>query len=257
MDSFLSDLYKENMEKQAGVELKEFYDSLSVEQLEQVLGLTKVAVGEPELPDGGPVREYLDATEKAPAKKTTPPELPTESATPSVNNTAAIESGKQLLQASTGKPEPTTPFVPREIKTTDDPDLGSRDAESKTASILDRVLGGVERGAELVSGKGVGKIEDELKRQYQRTGILKPGVAQQMRGELRAAADKDISKERKKILGTRAGLGLAAVGGTAAAMHKGKTAEKRAEFLITALRAIKDAPEHVKHAAAKYVGERL
>ena len=71
MDSFLSDLYKENMEKQAGVELKEFYDSLSVEQLEQVLGLTKVAVGEPELPDGGPVREYLDATEKAPAKKNT------------------------------------------------------------------------------------------------------------------------------------------------------------------------------------------
>ena len=142
MDSFLSNLYRENMEKKAGVELKEFYDSLSVEQLEQVLGLTKVAVEgptTPELPDGGPVKKYLDATEKAVAKKTTPPELPTESATPSLNNTA-IESGKQLLQSSTGKPEPTTPFVTREIKTTGDPRVGSRDVEPTT--VFDRLQSG-------------------------------------------------------------------------------------------------------------------
>jgi len=249
MDSFLSNLYKESMEKTAGVELKEFYDSLSVEQLEQVLGLTKVAAGEPELPDGGPVREYLDATEKAPAKKTTPPELPDESTTPSVNNTAGIESGKQLLQSSTGKPEPTTPFVPREIKTTDDPDVGSRDAETKTAADLT-----LKKRESLSSSKfaipaakakkiGVaGEIVGSSKGKYPVPDAAHAGNALARVAQHGTPAEKAIVQ--RKVHAKFPGIGE-------------KTAEKRAELLTTALRAIKDAPEHVKHAAAKYVGERL
>ena len=269
MDSFLSDLYKENMEKMAGVELKEFYDSLSVEQLEQVLGLTKVAVegdATPEIPDGSPVKKYLDAAEKAVAKKTTPPELPTASST--VAGTSTMESGKQLLQSSTGKPEPTTPFVPREIKTTDDPGLGSRDAESKTAGIKNFV----KRVGQLVGGGDVNALKRAKGARLDRYAQEGPAgkKLQELREAWKASDNRAISSERHKVLGARAGLGLAAAGGTAAALHKGKnknstvfdqlegkTAEKRAELVITALRAIKDAPEHVKHAAAKYVGERL
>jgi hypothetical protein len=230
MDSFLSNLYKESMEKTAGAELKEFYDSLSVEQLEHVLGLTKVAAGEPELPNDGPVREYLDATEKAVPKKTTPPELPTESTIATLNNTAGIESGKRLLQSSTGKPEPTTPFVPREIKTTDDPGLGSRDAESKTAAVTKH------RDGAIITGVQTPKH------------FTPEQVAMFHRG-MRAIVDEE---ERKGTV-----IGGKKKSSTAFDQLEGKTAEKRAEFLITALRAIKDAPEHVKHAAAKYIGERL
>jgi hypothetical protein len=162
------------MEKRAGVELKEFYDSLSVEQLEHVLGLTKVAVEgpkTPEIPDGGPVK-CLDVAEKAPAKKTTPPELPT--------------------------------------------------AASPTAKTA---------GAE-------GPLENML-----RNTIV-----------------RDVKAKVYPVLAGAGGLAAGGAGGYALGHHAGKkskTAEKRAELLITALRAVKDAPEYVKHAAAKYVGERL
>lgn len=353
MDSFLSDLYKENMEKQAGVELREFYDSLSVEQLEQVLGLTKVAVGgaaEPEIPDGSPVKKYLDAAEKAVAKKTTPAELPTASST--VAGTAPIESGKQLLQSSTGKPEPTTPFVPREIKTTDDPGLGSRDVESTT--VFDRQQSGSQNnktagaigdfGKKLVAG-AVNKaqesatpvlnkmVDQQIDRKIKELGpkaalagggllggsLAAGGVGGYVAGkhskgknksstvfdqlEGKVAADLTLKKreslpaakfaipEKKakkigvagEIVGSSKGkypipdavharnaLARVAQHGTPAekaivqrkvhAKFPGigeKTASERAELLITALRATKDAPEYVKHAAAKYVGERL
>jgi hypothetical protein len=254
MDSFLSNLYKESMEKTAGAELKEFYDSLSVEQLEHVLGLTKVAAGEPELPNDGPVREYLDATEKAVPKKTTPPELPTESTIATLNNTAGIESGKRLLESSTGKPEPTTPFVPREIKTTDDPDVGSRDAESKTAAAF--------------------KCADQVGRMMAKTAIVGPltdlvnlGIPSMIgyhmgknEGRLMAANKEpmdDRSIAAALLVPGALGYRYGKEKGYAAGKGNKSGAEKRAELLITALRAIKDAPEHVKHAAAKYIGERL
>jgi hypothetical protein len=317
MDSFLSDLYRENMEKKAGVELKEFYDSLSVEQLERVLGLTKVAVGgaaEPEIPDGSPVKKYLDATEKAVAKKTTPAELPTASST--VAGTATIESGKQLLQSSTGKPEPTTPFVPREIKTTDDPGLGSRDAESKTASAgnpLESMFrnaivrdvkakvypvmagaGGLAAGGAggYALGHRAGKKDGKAKNSTvfdQLEGKVAADLTLKKRESLPAAKFAIPEKKAKKIgvageiVGSSKGkypipdaaharnaLARVAQHGTPAekaivqrkvhAKYPGigeKTASEKAEILITALRATKDAPEYVKHAAAKYVGERL
>jgi len=299
------------MEKRAGVELKEFYDSLSVEQLEQVLGLTKVAVegdAEPELPDDGPVKKYLDAPEKAVAKKTTPAELPTASST--VASTSTMESGKQLFQSSTGKPEPTTPFVPREIKTTGDPGLGSRDAESKTATVKQKLAkqvynlhSGKEKGE--FEGRFMGKMPPEKKKEFwKRFGPEKAKhstVFDQLEGKV--AADLTLKKreslpsskfaipEKKaknigvasEIVGSSKGkypipdlaharnaLARVAQHGTPAekalvqrkvhAKFPGigeKTAEKRAELLITAFRATKDAPDYIKHAAAKYIGEQL
>ena len=317
MDSFLSNLYKESMEKTAGAELKEFYDSLSVEQLEQVLGLTKVAVGgdaTPEIPDGSPVKKYLDAAEKAVAKKTTPPELPTASST--VAGTSTMESGKQLLQSSTGKPEPTTPFVPREIKTTDDPGLGSRDAESKTAAVTKHrdgaiitgvqtpkhftpeqvamfhrgmraivdeeerkgtVIGGKKKSStafDQLEGKTAEKRADQVGRMMAKTAIVGPltdlvnlGIPSMIgyhmgknEGRLMAANKEpmdDRSIAAALLVPGALGYRYGKEKGYAAGKGNKSGAEKRAELLITALRAIKDAPEHVKHAAAKYVGERL
>ncbi|CAB4131619.1 hypothetical protein UFOVP276_46 [uncultured Caudovirales phage] len=34
-------------------------------------------------------------------------------------------------------------------------------------------------------------------------------------------------------------------------------AEKKAEMIVTAMRAVRDAPQHIKQAAAKYVGQKL
>jgi hypothetical protein len=45
---------------------------------------------------------------------------------------------------------------------------------------------------------------------------------QALREAWKSSDQRAISKERNKVLGARAGLGLAGVGGTAAALHKGK-----------------------------------
>jgi len=190
MDSFLSDLYRERMEKRAGVELMELFDSIPIEQLERFLGLTKVAVEgptTPELPDGGPVKKYLDVAEKAPAKKTTPPELPT-AASPTAKTAGVV---KDLLSAAANR------------------------VQKSATPAIDKM------------------VDQQINRKI-----------------------KDLGPKAMLAGGGLLGGGIATggVGGYVAGKHSG---EKRAELLITALRAVKDAPEYVKHAAAKYVGERL
>lgn len=78
MDTFLTDLYEQEVEKVASADYDRFLRSLSVDELEELAGLRKVAVDgktEPSLPTGGSMKE----SGKCPAcmpKKTTPPELP-------------------------------------------------------------------------------------------------------------------------------------------------------------------------------------
>ena len=364
MDSFLSDLYKESMEKRAGAELKEFYDSCSIDQLEQILGITKVAVEgptKPECPDGSPVGKYLDAKEKAPAKKTTPPEMPT--AASSTAKTAGevepttvfdrMQSGKQ--ENKTAKAKNSTVFDQLEGKVAADLTLKKREslpsakfaipeAKAKKIGVAGEIVGsskgkypipdaaharnalarvaqhGTPAEKAIVHRKvhakfpGIGEknaafeCADQVGRMFAKTSAMNPALLQALilgggTGALTGAGVGAASAEEGQRgvgalkgalmggaagvplghLGTLGGEGLAtllakkrlpsmgqfllggglgglaggAVGGTAGGVAAPLTAEKRAEFLITALRATKNAPEHVKHAAAKYVGERL
>ena len=227
------------MEKMAGVELKEFYDSLSVEQLEQVLGLTKVAVegdATPEIPDGSPVKKYLDATEKAVAKKTTPPELPTaasptaKTASPSASQLRAI---KQHL-VGVGLPAALGAVGGAAV----DPEHRTRNA------LLGAALGAGAGGA-LANAHTLASTE---KNPYLKGLALASGVGIPAFAGTQAQHARDMSDLKKPGKAKKS---------TAFDQLEGKTAEKRAELVITAIRATKDAPDYVKHAAAKYVGERL
>ena len=78
MDKFLSDLYQEEMTKKANADYRAFLATLSVSELESLAGIRKTAVAGPNDPvePCGKAIESLNAAIKAPAKKTTPPEMP-------------------------------------------------------------------------------------------------------------------------------------------------------------------------------------
>jgi hypothetical protein len=116
--------------------------------------------------------------------------------------------------------------------------------------------GGLIGGA---GGAGLGALIGLLAREPALGAEI--GGAAGILGGMGAGAYKTDKKwlEHKGIQPTLLGMGKGRFTPEAAEKYlsEPKTAEKRAELLTTALRAIKDAPEHVKHAAAKYVGERL
>jgi hypothetical protein len=78
MDTFLKNLYQEDLTKQSSADLRRLYAGLSVSDLREVLGLQKVAVegsAEPVTPTGAAAAPAA-VSEKAVPKKTESAELP-------------------------------------------------------------------------------------------------------------------------------------------------------------------------------------
>lgn len=102
MDTFLTDIYHAEMEKDASQDLRDFCSALPSSDLELMLGLRKVAVDGktvPSLPDGQPLKK-CDACSKAPAKKTGIPEMPEGKTASNIEQQVAVQEAirTQTLQ---------------------------------------------------------------------------------------------------------------------------------------------------------------
>ena len=221
MDTFLTGLYHEEMEKGASSQMGEFMDSLPAGDLEQYLGLDKLAVGgssNPPLPDSAQGAE-LDAKQKA------------------VNENCCKEHLSSIPKRSDGA-DPSVSFQSEGKQPTESPDEAKQ--VSKQAMACADYVG---RMFAKTAGGGMEKDDAFTSPEAKAKARLMSATMKIGKGESAAVRKASLS---------RAGQMKISEGDDMETL-----AAARAEIAARALRSTSGAPQHIKMAAAALAGRQI
>jgi len=227
MDTFLSKLYEESLDKQASADVQALLRSLSVEELAELAGIRKVAVAGPTEPGEptGTAAAAAKVTQQSVPKKTTPPEEPNVNAeTPGITAPSISEK-----QASVG--------------------------QRLRGAVRGAVRGGMTGTA---LGYGAGSVADLANHEDDDLG--------KQRGSARGAAAGAILGALAGALGAQGGVPGSRGGGKKNLPYyvppRSKPVEdmaklNQANFLTMAMHAVAEAPEPVRRMAAKVAAHQM
>lgn len=238
MDTFLKDLFQEDLTKTAQADLKSLYKSMPSSELEAVLGLGKVAVAGPSAPfcPTGESCKACDADTKAIPKKATPPEMP------SPEKTAFL--GVKRMDQGEFEKKFMFKMSPEKKKEFWDKHGKKKTAMPNLSGVADAARAGWSGAGKFLKGPGAAT-----------SFLSRPGMA------LKTLSDKAVSLPARvgraaRMVAPHAAL---AAGGLYAGnkMLGGQDKQAQAEFLHMAASAVDGAPDSVRQVAVKLAAEAM
>ena len=265
MERFLTQLYQEEMDKTAEVELEEALVAQPMEVLEAMLGISKHAVAGPPAPvlPGPNQGKVLDARQKAvdefsAKNRTEPPPTRDQSAAATHTNDDGEQKKAMVWADQMGRKLASTFSVPLH-------------------AVSGALSGGVTGGA---LGAGIGALAGKKGHRWESAGkgaLIGGGIGGGLGGLGGAVGAKRVNQMLKEMeghvkrkqsqgVGDSGGMGLAGggsgqgietTGSADGGAEMSTTASVKAKIASIALRATRGAPDHIRKVAAAVAGQKI